>query len=82
MSETRCQSTPKACTCGNQACAVRAAHGLVPFCQMPAPTPTAPAGFASFADADAVRKPGQSVIGVRSGMGHGPLRYIIRGRAA
>jgi len=76
------QSVTKACTCGNQACAVREARGLRPFCQMPNPAPTAPSGFDTFAAADAVRKQGQGVVGVRSGMGHGPLRYIIRGRAA
>lgn len=58
------------------------ARGLTPFCQMPAPAPTAPSGFSSFAAADAARNPGQSVVGVRSGVGHGPMRYIIRGRAA
>lgn len=78
----RSEETKKACTCGNQACRVREARGLAPFCKIPAPAPTAPGGFATFAEADAVRKPGQAVVGVRSGMGHGPLRYIIRGRAA
>lgn len=33
------------CKCGNQACAVREARGLEPFCQMPAPAPRAKPGF-------------------------------------
>lgn len=69
------------CICGN--CPkIREERGLLPFCQMPTPAPTPPAGFDTYKQADAVRLPGQSIVGIRSGMGHGPLRFVIRGKVA
>lgn len=69
------------CKCGN--CPkIREERGLLPFCLLPTPAPTPLAGFDTFEQADAVRKPGQSIVGVRSGMGHGPERFIIRSKVA
>jgi len=76
-------NTPEStvCKCGNCP-AIRAARGLLPFCRMPTPARTPGNGFATRAEAEAARKPGQSIVAVRAGMGHGPRGYIVRGKAA
>lgn len=73
-------NTEMVCKCGGCP-AHRMARGLAPFCRMPAPAPAPMGGYSTFEEAKAAALPGQGVVGVRSGMGHGPLRFIIRGRA-
>lgn len=69
------------CKCGN--CPkIREERGLLPFCLLAAPAPTPHSGFDTFEQANAIRMPGQSIVSVRSGMGHGPERFIIRGKVA
>lgn len=70
------------CTCGNPVCAVRAARGLTPFCQIPPPPDRAPAGYSS-REACLAAHPGHDVYG-RSigGMGHGMRWYPVAGRVA
>lgn len=64
-------------------CEVRIAKGLKCFCDPTlTSTPSPRSGFETEAEAQAARLPGQSIVAVRSGLGHGPKRWIIRGRAA
>jgi hypothetical protein len=67
--------------CGGAGCEVRAARGLKRFCELPqVAAPVQMSGFATRAEAEAVRLPGQSVVGIRGGLGHGPMRFFLRGK--
>lgn len=63
------------CTCNNQACKVRMARGLAPFCQMPAPT-ARPVGFATYREAAQNANGGRvrSVGGILKGC---PKRFVV-----
>lgn len=68
------------CTCRNQACQIRIARNLKPFCDptlvaTPNPKPL------TESEARAMARPGQAVVKIYPNMGHGPARWIIRGRA-
>jgi len=66
--------------CGGFGCDVRAARGLKRFCEIEVvATPARPEPTRE--ELQAQCKPGQGVVAVRSGMGHGPRRYIIVGKA-
>jgi hypothetical protein len=69
------------CTCGNCPSA-RMDRGLAPFCQMDRTVRTPLPGFATIAEAATACLPGQTVVGKRGGVGHGPMRYFVRGKVA
>jgi len=67
--------------CGGSGCEVRASRGLKRFCEVEVvPSPVKLGGFATRAEAEAAREPGQAIVGIRAGMGHAPMRYILRGK--
>jgi len=77
---TRREEIISSCTCGNQACAVRVAWGLRPFCQIPASNAKRE-GFGSYSEAAAACKPGQRVKSLGQYLNGGPRRFIVVGVA-
>lgn len=76
MTGVRCQEIGGACTCGNQACSVRTARGLTPFCQIPASN-TKREGFGSYAEAARQRNEGQVVRAAHSPGSGSPKRFVL-----
>lgn len=76
MSTGTSQSSTKACTCGNQACAVREARSLRPFCQIPASN-TKREGFGSYAEAARQRNDGQVIRAAHTPGSGSPKRFVL-----